>query len=183
MKSRAVLLDRDGVINENKEGYVKSWDEFVFLPMALEALRKLARTPYRIIVITNQAAVAKGIISSRRVEEIHRRMLREIQEGGGRIDGVYYCPHSPADKCACRKPRPGLLTRAGREFELDLSRSYCIGDKLSDLDAGREAGCRGILVLTGEGLRQDTACLADYAVVANLLEAAQLIVDESGACR
>jgi D-glycero-D-manno-heptose 1,7-bisphosphate phosphatase len=150
----AVFLDRDGVINENREDYVKTWDEVCFLPGALRALARLSLTPFRIVLVTNQSPIGRGILTEEQVEAINRRLVSEIEAHGGRIDGVYYCPHHPDDGCECRKPRPGLLLRAARELGLILSKSYLIGDAVSDVEAAKAAGCSPILVLTGRGRNQ-----------------------------
>jgi histidinol-phosphate phosphatase family protein len=155
---RAVFLDRDGVICRNRDDHVKSWDEFVFLPGAREALARLAHLNLRLVVITNQAIINRGIVPVEVVESIHTRMVRAIEEAGGRIDRVMYCPHRPDEHCACRKPEPGLLLMAAEEFGLDLSQSYLIGDAETDMQAGRAAGCERYMVLTGRGRRQLVRC-------------------------
>ena len=150
----AVFLDRDGVINENRSDYVKGWEEFVFLPGVFEPLRLLAQNHQAIVVVSNQSAVGRGLVSRETVEAIHRRMQAEIQRRGGRVDAIYYCPHHPDAGCDCRKPRPGLLLRAARELSIDLSRSYLIGDAVSDIEAALAVGCTPIFVLTGRGQEQ-----------------------------
>lgn len=174
--TRALFLDRDGVINENRDDYVKSWEEFVFLPRVFEALRLLAVIFPRIIVITNQAAVAKGLLSHVAARDILTRMKTEIEREGGRIDGLYYCPHASTDGCDCRKPEPGLLLRAARDHALDLRRSFLVGDKVSDVQAALSVRVAPILVLTGEGQKhkqfiQDSA-YASVPVVSDLYEVA-----------
>lgn len=149
--TRALFLDRDGVINDNRDDYVKSWDEFVFLPRVFEALRLFAGMFPRIIVITNQAAVAKGQLSHVAARDILTRMKTEVEREGGRIDGLYYCPHASTDGCDCRKPKPGLLLRAAQDHEVDLRRSFLVGDKISDVQAALSVGASPIFVLTGEG--------------------------------
>ena len=173
---QAVFLDRDGVINENRDEYVKSWEEFVFLPGAIQALKRLAQGPFSIVVVTNQTAVHRGLVSLNRLGEIHRRMVRQIEAVGGRIDAVYYCPHGPEENCDCRKPKPGLLLRAAKDLGIDLDQSYCVGDKLTDLLAGSAVGCRGILVLTGEGKKQEERLLTGYRVTRDLQEAVEFIL-------
>ncbi len=155
---RAVFVDRDGVICRNREGYVKRWDEFHFLPGALDALVRLARTDLRIVVVTNQSAINRGLVSTEAVESIHARMVGIVEASGGRVDGVFYCPHRPDEGCSCRKPRPGLLLQAAERMALDLKMSYLIGDAESDMQAGRIVGCRRFLVLTGRGRRQLLRC-------------------------
>jgi histidinol-phosphate phosphatase family protein len=147
-----VFLDRDGVVNRNRDDYVKSWEEFEFLPRSLEALRILAGRGVRVIVVTNQSAVGRGIISEETLEGIHRRMVAEVEEHGGRIDAVLCCPHAPDDGCQCRKPRPGLLLEAARRFGADPAASCFVGDSLSDLKAAHAAGIPFVMVLSGKGL-------------------------------
>jgi D-glycero-D-manno-heptose 1,7-bisphosphate phosphatase len=154
LKRPAVFLDRDGVINENRPDYVKSWSEVKFLPAAFDALRRLAETDFAIVLVTNQSAVGRGIISKERARSINRQMVETIRSQGGRVDGSYLCPHHPDDNCECRKPRPGMLLQAADELGLDLGRSYFIGDAITDMQAADAAGVRGILVLTGRGQNQ-----------------------------
>src|SRR5512133_3041926 len=151
MRMPAVFLDRDGVINENRCDHVKSWDEFVFLPGVLEALRRLSELERPVVVVSNQAIIGRGVTSREVVDEIGRRMVEAVCAHGGRIDAVLYCPHRPEEGCRCRKPQPGLLTDAAGQMGLDLGASYLVGDAESDLGAARAAGCRPILVTTGRG--------------------------------
>ncbi len=165
----AVFLDRDGVIIENRHDYVKSWDEVQFLPGALEALRQLSETSYRIVMVTNQSAVGRGIITHSEAVSINERILAVIESHGARIDAVYMCPHHPDDGCACRKPRPGMLFEAQERHALDLERSFLVGDAASDIAAANAVGVKGILVLTGRGLEYSgRADLDPYAVAENL---------------
>jgi D-glycero-D-manno-heptose 1,7-bisphosphate phosphatase len=150
----AVFLDRDGVINENRSDHVRSWDEFRFLPGALEAIARLREAGVRVFVITNQAIVNRGMITREALDDLHGRMSDEIDRHGGRVESVIYCPHRPDEECGCRKPMPGLLTRAAEEHGVDLGRSVVIGDALADLQAGAAAGCSTVLVLTGRGSEQ-----------------------------
>ena len=142
------------MIIENRNDYVKSWEEVRFLPGAFEALRRLGRSEYVLVLITNQSAVGRGIISLEQAIEINRRVIAEIEAQGGRVDASYLCPHHPDEGCDCRKPAPGMLLRAAEELGLDLVRSYAIGDAVSDIQAAQAAGVRGILVLTGRGTEQ-----------------------------
>jgi D-glycero-D-manno-heptose 1,7-bisphosphate phosphatase len=151
---RAIFLDRDGVICENRADHVKSWPEFRFLPGAKEAVAALSHLGLPIIVVTNQAAIGRGLVSTEVVNEINRRMVAEMAAYGGHIDRVLYCPHRPDEKCSCRKPEPGLLQQAADEMNINLSRSYLVGDSVSDLQAGQKVGCRNFLVLTGRGFEQ-----------------------------
>jgi D-glycero-D-manno-heptose 1,7-bisphosphate phosphatase len=150
----AIFLDRDGVINANRTDYVKSWAEFCFLPGALAALRKLATLGWQTVVITNQSAIGRGLVSQAIVEQIHRQMIDAIHEAGGHIHGLFYCPHHPEDGCDCRKPRPGLLLQAQAHLQIDLARSILVGDAVSDLQAAQAVGCLPILVKSGRGWDQ-----------------------------
>ena len=149
-----IFLDRDGVINENRSDYVKSLDEFHFLPGACEAIAKLTRARYRIFICTNQAGVARGRIALEMLEAIHNHMLSRIAQAGGKVEKIYYCPHSKDEKCLCRKPQPGMLLKARDEFDLDLSKALFVGDSITDVKAGFAAGVQPVLVLTGLGAEQ-----------------------------
>lgn len=148
----AVFLDRDGVIIQNRPDYVRSWEDVAFIPGVLPALAQLARLPCRVVVITNQAGIGKGIISQQGADEINRRLIEVIIRHGGRIDGIYVCPHRPEDQCECRKPKPGLILQAAQELDIDLQTSLLVGDNLSDLQAARAGGVgKAVLVRTGLG--------------------------------
>lgn len=151
----AVFLDRDGVINQHRPNYVLRLSDLSVYPQALEALARLATWPGKIVVVTNQSPVGRGLISMERMMEINRHLLAHIRDAGGRVDGLFVCPHAPHVGCACRKPRPGLLLQATEVLSIDLSRSVLIGDSLSDLQAGKAAGLRQTaLVRTGRGRQQ-----------------------------
>jgi D-glycero-D-manno-heptose 1,7-bisphosphate phosphatase len=174
-----IFLDRDGVINQNRAGHVKSWSEFEFLPGALEALHWLAHIDAPIAVVTNQSIIGRGLATQAEVEEINRRMTAEIRAAGGRIDGIWYCPHSPEAGCTCRKPSPGLLFAAAAELDLSLNSSYLIGDALSDVQAAQAAGVCPILVRTGRGITQlqSSACagMRGFVIVDDLQAAADWV--------
>lgn len=179
----AIFLDRDGVIIENRSDYVKSWQEVIIYPQALIALAVLSRTPYKIVVVTNQSAVAKGLTDLAEVQVIHRNLVGEVASAGGRIDACYLCPHSPEDQCRCRKPKPGLLIQASQELSIDLGASIMIGDALTDLQAGQAAGVgMKILVLSGRGKAQaglpEAGLARPFQVCADLLAASQLILQQ-----
>lgn len=151
----ALFLDRDGVIIENRANYVRSWEDVVFFPSAVSALKKAAGWPHQIVIVTNQSAVGRGLISLDEAHELNRRIVHFIQSTGGRIDAVYMCPHAPDENCDCRKPKPGLLIRAARDLSIDLASSIMIGDAQSDLLAAQAAGIKDlILVKTGRGIDQ-----------------------------
>ncbi len=181
-RRRAIFLDRDGVINVNRPDHIKSWDEFVFLPRALDALRRLAASEFVIVVTTNQSVIARGLASEATVQEIHARMIEAIVHAGGRIDAVYYCPHQPADQCDCRKPQPGMYHRAARELGITLTRSFVIGDAFADVAAAHAIGARPILVLTGRGHAQHNEMTRnhqlDYVLVNDLMSAVDWIARE-----
>lgn len=152
-KKPAIFLDRDGVINTKMpEGdYVKDWSEFFFLPGVIKAIRMLKRNGFLIAVTTNQRCVARGIISEKRLKEIHERMVNEIRKCGGDIDALYYCPHDVSDGCECRKPEPGMISRAIEDFrdcdvEVDLEKSYVIGDSEKDVASAKKLGIKAIKI-------------------------------------
>lgn len=175
-----IFLDRDGVINENRADYVKHWDEFRFLPGSREAIAKLTQAGHRIVVCSNQAGVAKGIISIETVEDIHARMLAAIREAGGVIEKVYYCPHGKEENCDCRKPRPGQLLRASRELGLDMSNAVFVGDNSTDIEAGMAAGVHTILVLSGLGMESlrtfQHQAVRPFRITMNLKHAVEVIL-------
>lgn len=156
----AIFLDRDGVINKNREGYVLSWEQVHFLPRSLSALRRLAQTSYAIVVVTNQSAIGRGLIRNEAAREINDRLISQIRLYKGRIDATYLCPHAPQDNCNCRKPKPGLLLQASQDLNLDLTRSWMIGDAITDLQAGIAADVQPILVRSGRGKTQEPLCAA-----------------------
>ena len=174
---RYVLLDRDGVINRRVPGgYVTSWERFEFLPRALDGLRLLAQHGYRALVISNQACVGKGLLSSEDLELITRRFLLEVALSGGNIAHVYYCKHKEEDRCNCRKPLPGLIVRARLEQGFVPGETYLIGDSQSDLAAAEAAGCPAILIRRDAFLENHAAGAQRLMVTSNLLEAAEMIV-------
>jgi len=178
---RAIFLDRDGVICENRSNHVKSWQEFRFLPGVKNSLLALSQLGLPLIVVTNQAIVSRGVVPASVIDDIHQRMMAEVTTCGGRIDRVIYCPHRPEDNCSCRKPKPGMLLQVAQEMNLDLPRSYFIGDAATDLMAARQVGCRAFLVLTGRGFQQLEPALqsmnGQFGVARNLREAATHIFE------
>lgn len=170
---RAIFLDRDGTINADRPDYVKDWDEFRFLPEVLVALRRLARMDVDIIVVTNQSAIGRRVISAKVVSEINRRMVSEIERHGGRITAVYVCPHVPWAGCPCRKPKPGLLLRAAERHRIDLSQSFMVGNHISDAEAAEAAGCKPILISLDRSVFEGR--LAGLVVVNNLYQATRQI--------
>lgn len=178
----AIFLDRDGVIIENRPDYIRTWADVVIYKQALEALAKISSFPYKIVIITNQSVVGRGLIPLSVATDINHRLLGEIQKAGGRVDGVFMCPHAPEANCNCRKPQPGLLFQAASALSLDLSQSLLIGDTLSDLKAGQVAGVKQTaLVKTGLGLHQadvpEASTLTPFPVYNTLADAlADLVI-------
>ncbi len=176
----AVFLDRDGVINENRADHVIHPDDVRLVPGALGALALFARVGLPCYVVTNQAIVGRGVLSQPALDSIHHSISEAVRRAGGAIAGFYYCPHTPEQQCACRKPLPGLLQQAADDHDLDLTRCYLIGDALSDVQAAQAAGCTPILVRTGRGLTQmlheDARHLRGYYVAAHPRQAARWIV-------
>jgi D-glycero-D-manno-heptose 1,7-bisphosphate phosphatase len=159
-----VFLDRDGVINRRlPDDYVKDWAEFEFLPGAKEALALLTAANLRLIVITNQRGIARGLMTEADLHSIHERMLAELREAGAHISAIYHCPHD-RDVCDCRKPKAGLLLRARRDFpEIDFARSVVIGDSHSDIEAGERVGCYTVFIgEAAEGGEPDLAAPSLY---------------------
>ena len=144
--NRSVFLDRDGILNRDSPQYIKSWGEFEWLPGALDSVVKLSSLDVKIIVITNQGAIGRGLTTRQAVDQLHENLVADVESYGGRIDAVYICPHRPSDVCDCRKPAPGLLLRAAREHGIDLQGSVMIGDHATDMEAAAAAGCGGVLV-------------------------------------
>jgi len=173
---RAVFLDRDGVLNERAQehDYVRSAAQFRWLPGAAEAVGRLCRAGFVTVVVSNQRGVARGLMPEQTLYEIEAIMQRDLAAVGGRIDAFYYCLHDLDEQCDCRKPRPGLLLRGADELGLDLTRSIVIGDSLSDVEAGRAAGCSTILV--GDGPAEDVA--SGWA--ADLADAVSELFDRDG---
>ena len=181
----AVFLDRDGVINRDRADYVKSWEEFVFLTGVLEALRHLADLGWPVVVVSNQAGVARGVVDRSVVDEIHARMVASVRDAGGQIDEVFFCPHGPDDACECRKPRPGLLLQAADRLALDLRASVLIGDGANDVLAARAVGCSAVLVKTGRGAEQldllRQGGVDGFQVAEDLAEAVEWILSQEPA--
>lgn len=141
----AIFLDRDGIINERVVGdYVREWKQFRFVAGIKKLILELSKLGIPIIVVSNQSGVGKGLMRESTLRAMTRRFVSEFAEAGGRIDAVYYCPHTPDEACSCRKPQAGLLLEAAREWNIDLGRSVLIGDSISDIEAARRAHCRAV---------------------------------------
>jgi len=153
----AIFLDRDGVLIENRDDYVKTWDEVEFLDGALEAMCRLANLAAPIILVTNQSAVGRGLLGYPEAVALNARIMDVVTTHGGRIDRAYLCPHHPQENCMCRKPAPGMILQAAQEMNLELSHAYLVGDALTDIEAAHAVRVQGILVRTGRGHAQ-AAC-------------------------
>ncbi len=150
---KVVILDRDGVINEDSDTFIKSVDEWVALPGSLAAIARLNRAGFAVHVATNQSGVWRGLLSLDDLEAMHRKLRRELAAAGGEIASIHYCPHGPDEGCDCRKPKPGMYRRIAEDAGVDLAKVPVIGDSLRDLEAAAAVGARPILVRTGKGER------------------------------
>lgn len=192
-KHRAVFLDRDGTINE-EVGYLDDLAKLKIIPAAFEAVRLINAAKMKSVVITNQAGIARGLFSEDFVKTANKYLHAEFLKKKALIDAFYYCPHHPTEgigsyrkRCGCRKPAPGMLIQAAREMNIDLTRSYIIGDRYNDMEAGKKAGVKGILVKTGFGqsvLQDDgpdklTAYNQPDFIAADILEAVRWILKDS----
>lgn len=153
IQANPVFLDRDGVINRDSIDYIRSLDQWIPIPGAVEAIARLSNAGHPVIIVSNQSAIARRYCSVSDVEEIHRHLIQQVSIAGGLISGIYYCPHHPDDECECRKPRTGMVESARRELELPDG-GYIVGDADSDMELGRRTGLKTVLVLTGRGKDQ-----------------------------
>ena len=174
---KLVVLDRDGTINQDSEQFIKSPDEWRPIPGSLEAIARLNHAGYRVVVATNQSGIGRGLFEMGTLNAIHEKMHRALAHVGGRIDAIFYCPHTADASCDCRKPRPGLLREVARRFSVDLTGIPVIGDGLRDLEAAEAVGAQPMLVLTGKGERtlreggfpRNTVICPDLAFAASAL--------------
>lgn len=177
-----VFIDRDGVINEfpGVGEYVTRWEDFRFLPNTKKAIALLTSAGFEINVVSNQGCVSRGMISLEELQAMTSRMLKEIEEGHGRIGGVFYCIHQTADHCECKKPKTALFHEAARGRTIDFSSSFFIGDSEEDVEAGENIGCKTLLVLSGRTDEKDVArfLVKPQFVKRDLLEAAQWILEK-----
>lgn len=173
--SRLALLDRDGTINVERR-YLSSPGEIEFYARAADGIKLLKNLGLRVVVITNQSAIGRGVFDAARLAEIHERFGELLLEAGTSVDAIYFCPHAPEDDCRCRKPSAEMAKRAARDFNADLSKSFVVGDKACDIEMGKNVGATTVLVRTGYGAQaeREEKIKPDYAVE-NLFEAARLI--------
>lgn len=178
---KAAFLDRDGVINQKPpEGeYITRWEDFRLLPLAAEGIALLNRAGFRVIVVTNQRCVAKGLLTTEQLEIMHQRMTALLAQSGATLDAIYYCPHEYGASCDCRKPSPGMLFSAGRAHHIDVRESWMVGDSDIDVQAGRNAGCKTVRIVTGRtdgnGNAPQAGPSADI-LVGSLFDAARQII-------
>ena len=178
---KLIILDRDGVINEDSDAYIKSVDEFIPLPGSLEAIARLKKAGYTIAVATNQSGIARGYFDEATLAAMHDKLAHLLDEQGGEIDYIAYCPHGPDDKCDCRKPLPGLLKEISTHFNIELTNVPIIGDSLRDLQSARSVGAYPILVKTGKGKRtlENADQISDIPVYADLAAAVDALLNNS----
>ncbi len=173
------MIDRDGVINEDSGDFIKSVAEWRPIPGSLEAIAALHRAGWRVVVVTNQSGIGRGLYDEAALASIHRHMLAQVRAAGGDLAGVYYCPHLPEDDCECRKPRPGMFRALERELDVSVSGAPYIGDRLSDIEAAEGIGARPMLVRTGTGAATEQLLGAHVVpVFDDLAAAARSLLDE-----
>ncbi|HEV2111886.1 MAG TPA: D-glycero-beta-D-manno-heptose 1,7-bisphosphate 7-phosphatase [Gammaproteobacteria bacterium] len=174
---RLVILDRDGVINKESDAFIKTPEEWIPIPGSLDAIARLGKAGYTVVVASNQSGLGRGLFDLKTLDAIHARMQAEIAKTGGRLDGIFYCPHKPEDGCDCRKPKAGLFKQIAERYRTDLKDVPAIGDAARDVTAARTAGARPILVLTGRG-REALQVLPEVEHYADLAAAADKLVKE-----
>jgi histidinol-phosphate phosphatase family protein len=173
----AVFLDRDGVIIRELPRYVLRSEDVEILPGAVEAIARLGRAGYPVIVVTNQSPVGRGLLTVEGLEAVHAHLRDLVRQGGGEITAFLVCPHLPDARCECRKPRPGLVLQASRRLGIDLRSSFLVGDQRVDIEAAKAAGCRSVLVLSGQTTAVPAAAEGIWRVAEDLRRAADLILD------
>ncbi len=149
---KLIVLDRDGVINEDSPAYIKSPEEWRAIPGSMKAIAKLKRHDYLVVVATNQSGIARGLFTLETLGIIHQKMLAEVSEAGGQLDGIFVCPHAPEDMCGCRKPKPGLLLQAVNKFNIKSDEILMIGDAARDILAAKNCGAKAIFIKTAHKL-------------------------------
>lgn len=154
--TRWIILDRDGVINRDSENFIKNADEWIPIEGSIEAIGQLSRAGFRIVVITNQSGVGRGLFDLNALNAMHKKMHSLVQQAGGKLEGVFYCPHAPDDNCACRKPEIALFNQVEEKFATSLTGAYAVGDSRRDLEAAIKKQCKPVLVLTGKGKKTQT---------------------------
>jgi len=151
VNNKLIILDRDGVINQNSDDFIKSPQEWQAIPGSLESIARLCRADYRVVVITNQSGVSRGFYTLNTLNKIHQKMIEELYAVGGEINAIFFCPHAEEAQCACRKPKPGLFYELADRLQCNLDDVYAVGDSIRDLRAANQAGALPVLVETGKG--------------------------------
>ncbi|RZD46867.1 MAG: D-glycero-beta-D-manno-heptose-1,7-bisphosphate 7-phosphatase [Thaumarchaeota archaeon] len=151
--NKAVFLDRDGIINIERKDYVKTIKEFILIDRILDVIKIINSKGYLVIIITNQSAINRKIITENNLREIHNHFLKLAKNKNAKVDGIYFCPHMPSENCECRKPKPGMILKAAKEFQIDLKKSIMFGDSNTDVKAANHAGCTGILVNKSDSIK------------------------------
>ncbi len=174
---KLIVLDRDGVINQDSDAYIKSEEEWLPIDGSLEAIAQLNHAGYIVVIASNQSGLARGYFDIETLSAMHKKMDSMLEKVGGKIDAVFYCPHGPDDACACRKPKPGMLLEIGQRFNVPLNEVVFIGDSISDIKAASNANAKALLVRTGKGVKAEkilkTEChLSDAVPVYDDLAAA-----------
>lgn len=146
-----IILDRDGVINQDSEEFIKTVEEWKPIPGSIEAIAQLSKAGVPVAVATNQSGIARGMLSVDTLQAMHAKLIHLVEQAGGRIDTIAFCPHGPNDQCDCRKPKPGLLKSIGKTLNLPLHEAVVVGDSLRDLEAGEAVEAKPVLVLSGKG--------------------------------
>ena len=178
---RLIVLDRDGVINRDSEQFIKSPDEWRPIPGSLEAIARLHHAGFRVVVATNQSGIGRGLFDMATLNAIHEKMHKALAQAGGRIDALFYCPHTADSDCECRKPKGGMLREIGLRFGVEMTGVPCVGDSVRDLEAADAVGAQPLLVLTGKGEKtlragnfpKNTVIFPDLAFAASALLASE----------
>ncbi|MCK4870046.1 MAG: D-glycero-beta-D-manno-heptose 1,7-bisphosphate 7-phosphatase [Gammaproteobacteria bacterium] len=160
-KYKLIILDRDGVVNEDSDAYIKSPDEWHAIPGSLEAIAKLNNANILVVIASNQSGVARGYFTEETLAEIHQKMQRELAALSGHIDDIFYCPHHPNDHCACRKPETGMIKDILKKYDVAPENTLLIGDAIKDIQAAQRSGCDAALVKTGKGKNTLLICNSD----------------------
>ncbi|HYG41629.1 MAG TPA: D-glycero-beta-D-manno-heptose 1,7-bisphosphate 7-phosphatase [Bordetella sp.] len=168
---KLIVLDRDGVINQDSDAFVKTPDEWIALPGSLAAIARLSQANYTVVVASNQSGLARGLFDIAMLNAIHAKLHRELAQAGGVIDAIFLCPHGPGEGCSCRKPLPGMYHDIASRYDADLAGVPAVGDSLRDLQAAAAAGCTPWLVLTGNGAKTRQGELPAGTRIANDLSA------------
>jgi D-glycero-D-manno-heptose 1,7-bisphosphate phosphatase len=169
-----IILDRDGVINYESEHYIKSPEEWLPIPGSLEAIAQLNRAGFRVLIVTNQSGIARGLYDIETLDRIHEKLMEELAAVGGYVDEIFFCPHHPDEKCHCRKPKTGLIENIKQKYPIDLNQTFFVGDNVSDVQAARAMGCKPMLVMTGKG-QQTLAAYPELSSIPNFPDLARAV--------